>query len=865
MNKIGLFICLFGLSQAVKSQTADFMYATSNGLFCSPSTIQFTQTSTGSPIGFVRLFGNNTGSNSPNPTVTYTNPGSYTVKLIVIYQQTTAVVTKTVVVNPAITASIGYDRNYICTPGVINFTGATNGNISTYSWDFGDGSGTINTSSPAIAHSFAAKGAYNVNLLATDVSGCFNSAKTVINVQDIPISGTASPTSGCVPANVSFTANATIPAGSSVTGYSWDFGDGSPVVSTSAKNINHIYSAAGSYSPMVTVTTSEGCSNNYNFSGLDFGTPPYNQISYPVKNVICGSDTAAFVSKATNANRYYYNFNDGSSIYVTDTLAYHKFATLGLKYIYTLPLYNGCYSNPITIQLDVVGVIATYTYSNTCADKKTFSFNNTSQGNLSTVSWDFGDGSPIVNTVNAIHTFPSSGSFITRLTVTDNVTGCSDTYSQTIYTANPALLNSDTSICRNDSTTFTVVNNANNPADTYTWHVVGQQAGPFPDSVFTIKATNFGNFQNYVVINSGAQYCQDTIALSNTILVKGPDLNFTAPSSLCLTNLYSVNNASKPYVPADSVVLWFWNFGANNTNDTVYQPQPYLYANPGTYNVKLIGMDINGCRDSLVKPITVNPLPFLYVIPATDTLCSGMTDSLFAFHSDSITWSPSNSLTCATCDTALTHATADTKYFITATSKFGCTVTDSAFVKVYPPFTAVPSASDLYICLNDSVQLNVDPPGKKITWAPVISLSSATAYGPIASPTQTTTYIATLTDSVGCFTSSADIKVHIKNLPKVDAGPDKTYPFNSNFSINPLYSNNISSYSWSPSNLVGCNTCPNINGVATNTNTFVIAVTSDSGCLARDSITIFIECKDANLLLPNAFTPNNDNINDYFY
>ena len=119
MNKILLFIYFVSYSLIAKSQSADFTYQSSDGLFCNPSTIQFTQTSTGNPKGFVWSFGNGGGSNSPNPVITYTNAGSYTVKLIVIYQSTTAVVTKTIVINPAITASIGYDRNYICKPGDI--------------------------------------------------------------------------------------------------------------------------------------------------------------------------------------------------------------------------------------------------------------------------------------------------------------------------------------------------------------------------------------------------------------------------------------------------------------------------------------------------------------------------------------------------------------------------------------------------------------------------------------------------------------------------------------------------------------------------------------------------------------------------
>jgi len=866
MNKTVIFIYLFSLSITAKSQAVDFTFATGNGLFCNPSVVHFTPYFTGSPKGFVWTFGNGTGSNSQNPSISYNKAGSYTVKLIVIYQRTTSVATKTIVINPSITVSIGYDRNYICEPGDINFNAISNGNIQSYDWDFGDGSGIVSTATKNISHTYAALGTYNVTLLATDVSGCSNSNKTVIKVQAPTINGTRSPSSGCVPATVTLNANATIPVNSTVSNYTWNFGDGSPVASTTTKNINHVYAVPGNYVPTVMITTNEGCTGNYTFGGVGFGTPPTNEIAYPVKAVICGSDSVGLISKATKANTYRWDFGDGKTATVSDTLTHHKYATLGTKTITVVPAYNGCNGNPISFQVNVVGVIATYSYSNQCSDKKTFSFTNTSQGNLSTVSWNFGDGSPVVTTRNAVHTYPSSGSFVPTLTVTDSITGCSDNFTRgAIYTSDPAMINTDTSICKNTSITFAVVNTYNNPSATYTWYVAGKQAGPFKDSSFSVDANLFGNLNNYVIINNGAQYCPDTIRLNHTILVRGPQLSFTAPSSLCLNDSALLINSSKPYLPADSVNLWYWNYGINSTNDSVYQPAPFVYNNPGTYKVKLTGVDINGCKDTLVKTVVVHPLPFLYLIPQVDTLCAGNADTLFAFHSDSIKWSPPNSLTCATCDTVLTTALATTQYFITATSQFGCTTSDSILVKVYPPFTAVPSAADPYICLNDTIRLSVDPPGKKIQWSPADGLSGTDIYGPVARPAQTTTYTALLSDSVGCFTSSTNITVHVKSLPAVDAGPDQFLPYNSSFSINPTYSSNVASYNWDPGNLLSCTTCPDPNSVVTSSNTFFIKVTSDSGCVASDSIHIFIQCKDSYLLMPNAFTPNSDNLNDYFY
>ena len=150
-------------------------------------------------------------------------------------------------------------------------------------------------------------------------------------------------------------------------------------------------------------------------------------------------------------------------------------------------------------------------------------------------------------------------------------------------------------------------------------------------------------------------------------------------------------------------------------------------------------------------------------------------------------------------------------------------------------------------------------------WNPPNGLSDPNVYSPIASPSATTTYTATLTDSVGCFSSSVDVVVHLKTLPTVDAGPDKSFPYYSNFTISPTYSNNVVSYLWTPSSQLNCRTCADPSGTITQTETYMIAVTSDSGCVATDQVTIYVECKDANLLMPNAFTPNNDNLNDVYY
>ncbi len=860
MPKFVFAFLIFILPALSQGQTASFTYQSTNGLYCSPSTINFTQTCTGSPIGFTWSFGNGQFSNDANPSIVYSTAGTYTVKLVAIFGTEAIETSQTIVINPSITSSLTVDRNYICLPGMVAFTLSSTGSIVSYDWNFGDGATTSNTS-PTISHTYAGFGAFSASVKATDAAGCFSTSFITITVQNPPIAGSVSPISGCIPANVNFIANVTVPIGGSVTNYTWNFGDGSPL-----SNIGtHTYNVVGSYNPSVSITTNEGCTNTFNYQTIAFGTPPTNHIAYPRKLIYCGSETAVFISKANTANTYFWDYGDGITETITDTITQHKYLTLGPKTVTATPYFNGCAGTPISFQINIVGVIACFTYSNTCTNKKTFSFTNTSLGNQSAVLWNFGDGSPTASTTNVTHTFPNAGTFNTTLTITDNLTGCTDATSATIFTASPSLINPDTFLCRNNNTTFTIQNNTSNAGASYNWNVVGLTQASNNSNPYNTIASVFGNFSNnYVVINNGSQYCGDTITLNHPIAVRGPNLSFTAPTPICANTNYTIINTSNAYLAADTVKRWYWNYGITNTNDTIYQPPTIRYTGAGTYTIKLFAHDKNGCIDSLIKSVVVKPIPFLRIFPRNDTLCQGQLDTLIAFHSDTLLWSPAALVSCTTCDTVIANPNITTLFYATATNSLNCTVTDSTLLTVYTPFIASAIASPVYVCLYDSVRINAVPIGKTITWSPTTDISNSTIYNPLVFPPINTTYTALLADSAGCFNSSTTVDVIVKSLPQVNAGPDRVLPYNSPFTLSPIYSSNVISYEWSPAEALNCSTCQTPSGTALDAITYNIKVTSDSGCVAKDDISIFVECKYANLLLPSAFSPNRDRINDVY-
>ena len=862
MLKCPIILSLAFCFHFANAQTASFTYAAS-GALCNPSTISFTPTTSETPIGYTWTFGNGLISNDVVATTTFTTAGTYTVKLVAVFTNTVVETSQTIVINPSITNTLTVDRNYICKPGDVSFTSSSSGNIIAYEWDFGDGVLTTTTIG-LITHSYANFGTFTASVKAKDATGCFANATQIVTVQNPPIAGAAAPVNGCVPATVNLTANVTVPIGGSVTSYTWDFNDGSPTATIG----NHIYNTAGvAYIPTVAIVTNEGCTNTFNYATLNFGTPPTNHVAFSDKLVYCGSETPLFTATATNANAYIWNFGDGITETVSTNTTTHKYTSLGVKSVTVTPYYNGCAGTPINFSITIVGVIANFSFANTCTNKKTFSFSNTSLGNVTGTVWNFGDGTPTVNTTNATHTFPASGAFTTTLLVSDNVTSCTDVISNIIYTANPTLTNPDVFLCRNSSSTFTLQNNYVNNGAVYNWNVLG--LGPITNGTnpASFTASVFGNFtNNFVIINNGSQYCLDTISLNQLISVRGPKLSYTAPIvPICAPATVNLLNTSTAYLTGDTVKLWYWNYGIQLRNDTVFQPLTLTYAGVANYTIKLFAKDKNGCVDSLAKIITTKPSPFLRVFPRLDTLCLGQSSTIIAFHSDTLLWSPASVLSCTTCDTTIATPTTSQYIFATAKNSIGCTARDSAFIILEKPFVAAAVTSPVYICLNDSVQINVTPPNKKISWTPATNISNSNIYNPTVSPPNTTTYTATLSDSVNCFTSNTNVVVVVKSLPTVNAGPDLFLPYNIPFPLNPVYGTNIVSYNWIPATNLSCTTCPNPVVTPLGEQQYVIKVTSDSACVAKDTINILVECKYANIFMPNAFTPNGDNTNDIYY
>ncbi len=173
MNKFYTLLLSLFLPFISTAQTVSFTYQADNGNTCNPALINFTSTTSQTPIGYTWTFGNGQQSNSTNPSTIYLNAGRYTVKLVVVFSNQAVETSQTITINQNVTSLISSNRNFLCDTGAVIFTASSSGNIGSYLWNFGDGT-TATTTTPTISHSYTSFGSYNANVKVTDVSGCFS-------------------------------------------------------------------------------------------------------------------------------------------------------------------------------------------------------------------------------------------------------------------------------------------------------------------------------------------------------------------------------------------------------------------------------------------------------------------------------------------------------------------------------------------------------------------------------------------------------------------------------------------------------------------------------------------------------------------
>ncbi|HIC95607.1 TPA: PKD domain-containing protein, partial [Candidatus Bipolaricaulota bacterium] len=168
---------------------------------------------------------------------------------------------------------------------IVQFIDQSVGNIVSWLWDFGDGTGSTEQNP---THKYSLAGTYTVKLLVEDSAGATDIAYEEITVRppNRPPRAdfTFSPASPTLADTIQFTDRSTDPDGDeTLSSWSWDFGDGE---TSTERNPTHTYAKAGTYTVKLKVTDNEGASDTVSKEITVIGEerPPQADFSFSPEN-----------------------------------------------------------------------------------------------------------------------------------------------------------------------------------------------------------------------------------------------------------------------------------------------------------------------------------------------------------------------------------------------------------------------------------------------------------------------------------------------------------------------------------------------------------------------------------------------------
>jgi gliding motility-associated-like protein len=395
----------------VLPNTINPFFNTFPAIGCAPLTVNLTNV-TGSATNYFWDFGNGSGTNTEDASVTYTDAGNYTIRLIAINSCTVDTFYSNVLVNGQPDLDFSLSENSFCTGQSVTVNNNSIG-ASVYSWDFGDGFQTL---SPNPTHSYITDGNYNIQLIGfTNVTNCPDTISLPITVNPTAqLQVAAQPLEGCMPLNITFTNTS-----ADVSFYSWDFGNGNTSIGS---NPSTTYTSDGTYNVNVIGTNFYQCADT---TSLTIQVYPKPVSAFAVSDsAVCGVPTTiTTTNNSTGAIGFTWLLGDGSSSNQNaPTLQYN------IEGNYTLSLIAqntfAC-SDTATKPIAVLNQpIAEFSPSPVrgCEPLNVI-FNNTSQG-FTDFEIDFGDQTNSI-TNDAAHEFNQQGVYTLTFIVSNG--SCADT------------------------------------------------------------------------------------------------------------------------------------------------------------------------------------------------------------------------------------------------------------------------------------------------------------------------------------------------------------------------------------------------------------------------------------------------------
>ncbi len=557
-------------------------------------------------------------------------------------------------------------------------------------WELGDG-GVTTTSQVNTVYGQA--GTYHVKLVATSAFGCADSISKAVAVHPKPNPAFFTNSfAQCFNGNsFQFSNASTISAGT--LDYLWRFKDGD---SSQQSSPSHSFNTAGIFDVELVGISNLGCRDSVSQT---ITVHPNPVAGFSINDTgQCFNDQAFLLTDTSSISSGFYGRvwtlgDDSTSSAQSFIKTYLNNGTYQIKL--KLTSLQGCVDSALQMVAVYPTPAVSYTVNDSiqCFNGNSFVFANTSSISIGTLTntWRFGDGISSAAT-NPSYSYSTDGTYYAKLVVTSNFQ-CSDSLTRTmrVYASPEAKIGAmDSTACINaqnfnfiDSSTI----NTGSLTRTWTFGDGGTSNGNF--NSYTYSAPGIYPVQLVEVSNRG---CRDTARLQITVHPK-PIVNFVSNDSTQCRNdqNFVFNNLS---TIASGTQDSYWDFGDGTLSNL---PSPsHVFPTDSFYNVKLLMVSDQGCRDSMRRTVFVYPTPSTGIVINQNQQCLvGNTyyfDGQAAVKSGAVTayaWSLGSGLSSTLQDTLVRYTSAGTRFIrFTAITNLGCRDTAYDTVTVHANPTA---------------------------------------------------------------------------------------------------------------------------------------------------------------------------------
>ena len=563
-------------------------------------------------------FGDGNTASGQDVTHTFADNGNYTITLTVTDDDNaSSTQTLDVTVNnvaPTIDEIIG-ETNIL--EGIeVSYTAiaSDSGNDTlTYTWDFGDGSESIEGEN--VAHTFIDNGNYTVTLTVSDDDGAATTSTLDVTVNNVAptileIIGSTEVEEG---ESINYSATATDSRNDTLT-YSWDFGDGSEI--QQGADVTHTFTDNGNYTVALTVTDDDGAATTSTLSVV------VNNVAPVITEIIGDTEVSEgeeinYLAIASDGGddtlTYTWDFGDGSESIEGENVT-HTFTDNG-NYTITLTVTDddgAATSSTLDVTVNNVAPIITeitgdtevnegqeVTYSAIAGDDGDDTLN---------YSWNFGDGSEVVEGIDVTHTFTDNGNYTVTLTVSDD-DGAVTTKTKEIIVSNLAPVITEiigeTSVLEGEEISYSAIaSDSGNDTLTYSWDFGdGSEIQEGADVTHT-----FANNGNYTIALTVTD--DDGAATTSTIDVTVNNVAPTITEILGNTEVNEGEEATYSAIASDAgndTLTYSWNFG-DGSESVEGESVSHVFTDNGEYTITLTVTDSDGAATSSTIDVTVNNL-----------------------------------------------------------------------------------------------------------------------------------------------------------------------------------------------------------------------------------------------------------------